>query len=376
MKIKIISKIDEFIALQYDWSKMIKDTLFDRPFYSWDWYTTWWKHFGNDNELYVIAVEDTKGRLTAVAPFMKSKRNRLALKISELRFIDNAIGPRNTLLFRIDDSGTQAIEEIIRFLSRNSKDWDLLNLVNIDENIPFLKDFNAYVKKYKMNIIKTAGRRSPYLILENNFQKYLAHNFNSRQRNDINRSIKKVSKRGKYTVKQFSEFYEMNTALDLAFKVSKSSWKGAISRDMSSSDSNRAFYNDITNHFCRLNQIRIWILFLEEEPIAFQYQLICKENVYLLINDFDRRYAELSPGTALMYHVIERYHKESIRKFDLCGEDYPYKIKWASDIRNHVNIQMFSRKFYSNSIFLGKTKLLPIFKKIKSALVPSKNKTK
>ena len=36
------------------WDELLANSDFNLPFYSWAWYSTWWKHFGGRNGLFVV----------------------------------------------------------------------------------------------------------------------------------------------------------------------------------------------------------------------------------------------------------------------------------------------------------------------------------
>ena len=71
-----------------------------------------------------------------------------------------------------------------------------------------------------------------------------------------------------------------------------------------------------------------------------------------------------SPGTVLLYKVLEQVHGSNIKEFDFGGNAYDYKMKWATGVRRHVNIQLFNPKPYSRFIYATKSRLLPLLRKI------------
>ncbi len=204
--------------------------------------------------------------------------------------------------------------------------------------------------------------RSPYIELGGDFDDYLVQNFGRKHRYNIRRTARILRENPDCRVVRFSRRDEMLVALELAFRVSKASWKGTTNSDMAGSEARKAFYVDVTNHLAEEGLVQIWLLELAGCPIAVQYQLISHKAVHLLVSDFDENNHDLSPGTALLYRVIEQLHKEDIKEFDFCGDAYEYKMEWATGIRQHVNIQLFNSNWYSRFIFITKTRILPLFR--------------
>jgi CelD/BcsL family acetyltransferase involved in cellulose biosynthesis len=152
--------------------------------------------------------------------------------------------------------------------------------------------------------------------------------------------------------------------LEQAFIVSKASWKGTANSDMAGSPARRAFYTDLTAQMAEAGLVQIWVLELEGCPIAVQYQLVSDRGVHLLVSDFAENRRELSPGTVLLYHAIERLHEGGGKEFDFCGDAYDYKMAWATGVRRHVSIQVFNSKPYSRFIYVTKSRILPLLRRI------------
>ena len=361
MQVKLIQSTSELLKIKPNWDDLIENSTFKEPFYSWFWFERWWKYFGKSNELYIIYTVDDKERMLAIAPFMQSIKCLRVIPVKELSFLDNAIAPRNSLLYRDSEEAITSIQFILSYLVTHCKDWDIINLRSIVNNAPYLEMLD---KMKGFQIVKRSGLISPVIKIKTDFQTYFADNFDAKQRRSRKRGLKKVSRAGNYYVKVFKSVLEIESALEETFRVSKLSWKGNLGTDMASSDASKCFYTDITNYFAKLDQVRIWILFLNEAAIAIQYHLKFGKSINFLINDFDKAYEIISPGNALLYHVIKNYHDDKLSVFDFGGADMGYKMKWANDSQMHFNIELFSRKPYSSLIYLIKNRVLPLFRKL------------
>lgn len=366
MKIKLIKTHKELIKIKGSWNDMVRKSQFDTPFYSWAWYEMWWKHFGDVYELYIIIAENISGQLLSIAPLMKFQTKLRGIKVTELSFIDNGIGPRNSILHRNDASGYQSITTIVEYLATHNHEWDYIKLDKIDKNSSFLNDYEKCMEKFNLKVIKMTSGQSPYLKIDTDFETYLLNTFKRKQRYNIKREAKKLSGKDGYKLICFTKPHEMKKAVDLSFQISKASWKGDIGTDMTSSEPRKAFYVELTNHLAQLGQIQIWILIIEDNPVALEYQLVNGKNIYLLISDFDESYKKLSPGTSLLYNILEKCYEDKLYEFDFCGGAYGYKLKWANGARELISYQIFSNKINSNLIYISKNKVLPILRRIKS----------
>jgi len=52
------------------WSHLLSDVPGVPVFLTWEWVSAWWRHYGQGNSLYVLAVRESGGRLVGLAPWM------------------------------------------------------------------------------------------------------------------------------------------------------------------------------------------------------------------------------------------------------------------------------------------------------------------
>jgi CelD/BcsL family acetyltransferase involved in cellulose biosynthesis len=67
---------------------------------------------------------------------------------------------------------------------------------------------------------------------------------------------------------------------------------------------------------------------LNERTIAAIYSFFHRETVFCYLQGFDPQFAHLSPGTQLMFSVIEDAVKLGLRRFDFLRGEEGYKLHW------------------------------------------------
>jgi CelD/BcsL family acetyltransferase involved in cellulose biosynthesis len=364
MEIEIIRTKEGLIKIANEWDKLNDIVNFSIPFLSWSWYQIWLECFENKSELYVIAVLSPDGKILALAPFMKTNEILKGVNINVIRFIYNSIGPRNCIYYHNSESGITGIRLVFECLRQHKHEWDMVYLENIPQttsSIPLLDQLSSLAN---IEHIVTAGRNSPFIEIKNSFNSYLEGHFNSKHRSDIRRGLKSIASKGRVEIKKYITPKELKRAIKIAFEISLLSWKGARGSDMGANSERRKFYELMTAHFSQHEKIRVYILFLNDVAIAFQYQMVSNGVTYLLINDFDERQRKNSPGAVLLFYVIEDCYKQGEIMFDFCGDAYAYKKRWATGEMQHLNLQIFNLRPRSYFIFLMKSKVLPIFRQL------------
>ncbi|MGA2030667.1 MAG: GNAT family N-acetyltransferase [Thermoguttaceae bacterium] len=361
MQARLIRELSELEKLEGPWNDLIAHSDFREPCYSWTWQMLWWKHFGSEDEPFVVAVENEDRELCAVAFLMRKITSLRGLSVRTVSFAANAITPRSTILYRRDRSLIEGVDAVLRCLANHRNEWDWANLVNIDAGLPYLGSLHDLGRQHRIRVLTSAGRRSPQIKIGDNFEEYLLKVLNRERRHSIRRKVRVLSRQN-YRVTEFSRPEEMDQAIKAAMAVSKASWKGSRGSDISSSGARRGFYTEVAKDFARRGQLRIWLSYLDDTPIALEYYLASGRKLHFLVNDFDETFEKSSPGTVLLYQVLEQLHKEQVEEFDFGGEAYAYKMKWATGIREHVTIELFNCNWYSSFIFITKARILPLLR--------------
>jgi CelD/BcsL family acetyltransferase involved in cellulose biosynthesis len=300
-----------------------------------------------------------------VAPLLKHRTTLRGLRVRELRFLENGIGPRNDILVSSRVRPEEAAVALLDCLARQQREWDLATLANIDEQASCLEAMRLSAPAYGIKLLEEAGRTSPLITLEDDFEQYFSRTFDRKHRYNIRRSVRDAEEKLRSAVACFSGPHDVAPALQQAFRVSRASWKGQQNTDMGGCELRRAFYEEVTQRFAELGVIQIWLLELDDQPAAIQYQLVSGTSVYLLVSDFAAQFHGHSPGTVLLYRVLEQLCRQGIREFDFCGEAYDYKMRWSTGVRRHVTLQLFGRTGYARGIFWAKTGLLPLLRRLR-----------
>src|SRR5574341_2081974 len=75
-----VERLDDEAHLQKiseDWCRLVTESDVDSLFVTWEWLSTWWRHFGSDGQLYTLCVRDADRNLIGLAP-LRIVRRRFA----------------------------------------------------------------------------------------------------------------------------------------------------------------------------------------------------------------------------------------------------------------------------------------------------------
>ena len=117
--------------------------------------------------------------------------------------------------------------------------------------------------------------------------------------------------------------------LDEAVSISAHSWKRDTGKTLER-PAPQAFIRALTDVAFAKRWLSIWFLRIDGRPVAMEYQLMADGLVYALRADFDERFAHLSPGTYLNFHMLERmFAEQGLRRYSMGPGANPYKNRWS-----------------------------------------------
>lgn len=190
-----------------------------------------------------------------------------------------------------------------------------------------------------------------YIDLEGTFQEYLAH-FGSKPRKNLVRSVRLLSEasggtidfREYRTVEEAAEFYTVASNLSEKTYQEKLLKSGLPQTD----DFRRAYFE-----LARQDRVRGYILFLHGEPIAYAYCTTQNDIFTYQIIGYDPAFAQHSPGTVLLYLLLEGLFSEKrFTIFDFGTGEASYKKSFSTGESSCAVVYHF-RYSPKNLIFLA-----------------------
>jgi CelD/BcsL family acetyltransferase involved in cellulose biosynthesis len=73
IQVEIITEESEFLALEHIWNPLLQRSGADSIFLTFEWLSTWWRHFGQGNQLFVMVIKN-QGLIVGLIPLMITKR--------------------------------------------------------------------------------------------------------------------------------------------------------------------------------------------------------------------------------------------------------------------------------------------------------------
>jgi len=360
LKIDLVSEFSEFEKLEVEWNKLVRsEPSEEMVFLAHEWFDCWWKSFSKDTRLHTIVVKDNN-KIVGIAPLMMKKTLIRGLPVKLLSFIDNGNSGHNN--FIVDTTRrSEILEKIIECLVDKMPVWDLLELKRIPPKSLNFQILREVLHSKRILFAEKEGTYAPYLRIGSDWDSFFKSK-SRKTRKTIRNIQNRLDKRGSYFVQKITDFEGYKEVKSKLYEISANSWAEEKGNSLNNPE-NRLFFDKVSYFAALRGWLLIWILHLNEEPIAFEYHLKYKGKVHGLRSYYKQSYSDVSPGAFLNYYIIQHLFEDStIYEYDMGGGADFYKLRWTKDYRRHITFHIFTKKFYSKLIYICEHKVIPIIK--------------
>lgn len=358
-EIKIISHIEDFEALEQEWDELAlkSDT---HIFQTFEWNRIWWKHFGDNRKLHIVAVF-SGNKLAGIAPLFEDDVTLFGHKVySCLRFIgsyvsqpegeplvgrisysdylDCIIQPGYEQLFYLLmlqhlDEIDSVFDEII--LDEVSKESSVCNTM-----IPLMALSN-YGLSYK---IKQASS-SPVIQLDSTWKSYL-DSMSVKDRYNARRYYKRSKQGSKrvFRIEKIKHSGELPGVLEDFIRMHQQQWNNRGFPGTFSEKRMLDFFMEIAGSFHEKDWIEFNMAVPAEKAdlkyVAVDVFLTYKNKVYLMHRgmDEDPLYRKQGPGNVLLYARLHEAINDGVKVFDMLRGTEEFKLRLATKINQNKKI--------------------------------------
>jgi CelD/BcsL family acetyltransferase involved in cellulose biosynthesis len=185
-----------------------------------------------------------------------------------------------------------------------------------------------------------AGARSPYLTLPTSFEA-LTESVSRNLRSQVTRRRRALENEGVLQLRTVTGGQDAETAFEHVLRLEAAGWKGRQGTAMLTDPKLLRLHRTFARRAASRGWLRLYLLELDGELIAADYGCSFAERGFLLKTAYDERYHELSPGLVLRSEVLRACIEEGLRGYDFLGGPEPYKLRWASEIRERVSVTAY-----------------------------------
>ncbi len=354
LRLDVVDDYPGLLALEGGWNDFVEKMGNASPFVSHAWVASWWHHFGDGMNLYIV-VAWRGNQIVGIAPLMSSRERRYGIPLRRIGCLYNSQVQRLDFLV-MDADRREFFQQLWRQLQKLR--WDILELCQFSGSSEALLEIEMIASRQGVSFNHWMQGDSPFLSIEGSWTDYLS-TLSSSRRYDTRRKLRRLSEKGTVNLETISSLKEIDAALDDGFRIEAMAWKGESGTAIQSDSQLRSFYSELAKRMAATGDLRLYFLCAAGQRIAFQFCLHGKSRIYLLKPGYNPSYSRYSPSQLLTWLVLQQAFESGMTEYDFLGDSDEWKLQWTSTSRPHCWF------YLSSGTFRGR-----FFNKLKFGLVP------
>ncbi|MCG8447978.1 MAG: GNAT family N-acetyltransferase [Pirellulales bacterium] len=343
MPIRKIENLKDLQPYRRQWDELAGGCLFR----SWNWLTTWWKHYGEDvssHKLYVMLLYEGETssdcrttepmpdgrageRLIAILPCYRAislARGSVLRLLGDGEVCSDYLGP----LVSPDDE-SRAAEHFAEHLHKNSLDWDLGEFTAVGANNSSMDALIASLQTRGCELRKNAGPSCWSVQLPASWEEFL-----TRQSKSHRKQLRQLERRMLDTQQATWRLVESQSEFDMAWSIlvdlHQRRRRSLGEPGCFASERWAAFHQEVAGKLLAAGQLRLSWLEIAGQPIAAEYHMAGNNTTFAYQGGVDPDRLDEQPGRLSMICALQRAIDEGHTQFDLLRGDEPYKPHWRA----------------------------------------------
>ena len=358
LKLKKVSNYEEFKAYKYAWQKLLSESSISNVFLTYDWIDSCIKNFCKFEDLLILNIFEGE-KLTGIAPMMIKKYKYFGLPVRSVRFIGTSISDR--IDFIICGNKDEYLSMILDYLVSVKEKWDFIDLQEIAEYTGTMDAMARCIKKISfLNIIGPSKKSFFIEISKNKDETY--NKFSKKYYSKLKKIDTKKPGLNFEMERHMGSCVDREKIFTVISEIEKNSWKGNKRGSLFLEQDHINFHKDIFERFSNNNWLDVSILNLNEKPVAYMYNYFYEGRSYNYSVAYDKRFADISPGTILMFWVLKDSVSRDIIEFDFARGEGAWKRRFTEISREHNRVRIFKPGAYSGFLYILQSKIMPRMK--------------
>jgi CelD/BcsL family acetyltransferase involved in cellulose biosynthesis len=348
LDVRLYDTPEALATIRSEWNQLLADFPSTTTFSTLEWLLPWWRAFGKDQRLRVVAFYDSKPRLVAVAPLSVVSYRRAGLKFNVLRFMGDGSGDSDNLdLPVVPGYELPFIDSLLEFLRNGVIDWDFCQLNTVPDNSPAAA---ALLSRLKEGDYCHFVVNRPWLVTNfpSTWEEYL-NQLSGQTRNNLKRYTRRLERHYRVDIYKCTEETNLKNCLEDLFFLHQKRWKLRGEPGSFGSIDRRSFYYELSCALLKHDCLEFWLLTLNGKAAAAQFCFRYRDTVFLLQEGFDPDHSSDRVGFVLRGHVLERLLAAGIRRYDFLFGQSEGKAMWVPQVRHYRNIHFARPRSFGSS---------------------------
>lgn len=312
------------------------------PFRETSWLASWWQHFGQGREAYVVTARDQTGQLRGMLPLYRQANSAGHGRTLAMLGDGQACSDHASVLAHEPDV-CQVAFQIGQHLASSAGDtrwgWDLLDLDGIVEGDPGATELARGLRAGGSELHASSRMSVWYKPADANWDEHLKH-YGKTQRRKMRRWSEKIGPAAPFQQRSAQTHQQARQWIDVLIEMHQQRWNEVGEAGSFASPQFQEFIHDAARSF--LDRQRLYVTVLEEQDriIAAELSFLGENGVlYVYSAGFDTSKADLEPGRILSVDTLQHLYRSKLTGIDYMRGDETYKQRYATESRRLIRLR-------------------------------------
>ena len=337
METRLIRDSTGFASLEPFWNRLVAGSVANTCDSTFEWLFTWWKYFGADRRLLLIAAYEDSVPV-GLAPLYVGNGTT---EPRDLHFLGQGLSDYADFITPRDRS--DVTEALVSALLDLRLSWDGMDLEEIRAESPSRGFLDGVREEGSVPAVWQTTVQCPYLPIEGGWEAFYA-TMGKGFRHEVRNKLNRWNSRSDGRIEGLELRYVDRREVDSVFVDEVV----ALSGERRSVDGHRSpFLNHPDQEFLRevlplmgqRNQLRVGELRSGNALLAFMLAYHWQGVVYMWNTQYDPTYAEYSLGRMVLVSLAEQSFHEGCHELDFMRGEEPYKFQWTTLHRTNLALR-------------------------------------
>jgi CelD/BcsL family acetyltransferase involved in cellulose biosynthesis len=357
--VRLVTSETEFAELRDAWNRVAAACRDPSVFLAHEWFDAAWQWRKANATLFVLCHYRAE-RLTAILPLVVRTVKIRGIPVRELAFLTVPDTQWCDLVVAECDAA-DAASALAHALRRRQREWDAMRLKYLRSGTMAGSALAAALAQQRFAVRHHEAPGNPYIALDSTWDAFYATR-SRRLKKANNLSANRLKRAGAVRIDWHAPGMAGGATVagieDQAIAVSAASWKVETGNSLENAGP-QAFIRRLSALATERHWLSIWLLSLDERPVAMEYQLIAGGDVFALRSDFDASLEEISPGSSLNRHLLEQLFGRGLRRYYMGPGNNAYKHRWTELVEPVREMSVYGRSFSGRSLALWESSVKP-----------------
>ena len=300
-------------------------------FQSWLWVSTYWKHFGDEAELWLVQAYDAQDTLVGLAPMMRRPSDH-ALHWRSLEFIAVPLG--NDHADFIIEAGREApvIRAFLDWFEANCQFGEIM-LKGLPADSPSLPILQSGSERWQ--VLET--RYSPYIPIRGTWDDFHASLSKGKRKNLRQYHNRLDAAYGDaWRCEAVTDPDKVTAALDQLMDWHQLKWTGRGAPGNFDGPAQRAFHHDFAQACLERGWLMMYVLIVADEIVTVDYNYLFMNQIFAFAGGIQPDCPYNGTSHLLIEAILKRAFTEGIDRFDFLWGQHDYKVRWGAQSREEL----------------------------------------